>query len=228
MSTPASRRVVLRSGDRVQLRALRRDDRDALVAMFDQLSDDSRYRRFFTVKPRLSEPTLDYLADVDHHDHEALVAVAPGGDLVGVARFIRDPQRPDAAEFAVTVVDSWQGRGLGTVLLRRLSARAADEGVRHFTADILVSNKPMLELVQTLGETDISSSDGRARAVVELADQHEPVEISASSLLRAAARGEFLPLPTPLRGLVDLSGEVTRTLLVPVSAVLGMARRRTG
>ena len=74
------------------VRALRRDDAPGLAEAFEQLSETSRYRRFFTAKPHLSEQTLAFLTDVDHHDHEALVAVAPdSGQLVGVARFIRIP-----------------------------------------------------------------------------------------------------------------------------------------
>src|SRR5271165_2120552 len=121
-------RIALRSGHRVLVRALRPDDAPGLAEAFEQLSETSRYRRFFTAKPHLSEQTLAFLTDVDHHDHEALVAVAPdSGQLVGVARFIRIPGEPDLAEVAVTVTDSWQRRGLGTALLRELAQRAAEE-----------------------------------------------------------------------------------------------------
>ena len=93
-----------------------------LAEAYDQLSQTSRYRRFFTGKPHLSEQSLGYFTDVDHRDHEALVAVVPGsGQLVGVARYIRIPGQPDQAEVAITVLDSWQRRGLGTVLLRELA-----------------------------------------------------------------------------------------------------------
>ena len=126
--------ITLRSGHRVLVRALRPDDAPGLAEAFEQLSETSRYRRFFTGKPHLSEQTLAYLTDIDHHDHEALVAVAPGsGQLVGVARFIRIPREPDQAEMAVTVADSWQRRGLGTALLRELAQRAAEEDIRYFT-----------------------------------------------------------------------------------------------
>ena len=87
------------------LRALRPDDGPGLAEAFEQLSETSRYRRFFAVKPRLSERSLAFFTDVDHRDHEALVAVTPGsGQLAGAARFIRNPREPDEAEVAVTVV----------------------------------------------------------------------------------------------------------------------------
>ena len=79
-------------------------------------------------------------------------AAAPGsGQLVGVARFIRIPGEPDLAEVAVTVIDSWQRRGLGTALLRELAQRATEEGIRHFTAEMLAENKPMLTLARRSG-----------------------------------------------------------------------------
>ena len=125
------------------VRAICPDDAPGLAEAYEQLSETSRYRRFFAAKPHLSEQSLAYFTNVDHHDHEALIAVAPGsGQLVGVTRFIRDPRQPDQAEVAVTVIDSWQRRGLGTVLLRELAQRAAEEGIRHFTAEILADNRP--------------------------------------------------------------------------------------
>jgi hypothetical protein len=85
--------ITLRSGHRVLVRALRPHDAPGLAEAFEQLSETSRYRRFFTAKPRLSDRSLAFLTDVDHRDHEALVAMAPGsGQLVGVTRFIRNPR----------------------------------------------------------------------------------------------------------------------------------------
>ena len=215
-------RITLRSGQRALVRALRPDDGPGLAEAFEQLSETSRYQRFFAVKPHLSEQSLAYFTDVDHHNHEALVAVAPdSGQLVGVARFIRDPREPDQAEVAVTVIDSWQRRGLGTVLLRELAQRAAEEGLRHFTAEILAGNRPMLTLAHRLGHAE-TTRDGTAVSVrIELPaapQQGTPFSSDAYDLLRAAARGECIGLPAVLRGWLDLSGKIIATLLVPVSA----------
>ena len=88
----------------------------------------------------LSAAQLDYLVDVDHHDHEAIVAVDPiSGEALAVARYIRSNENAEVAEVAevaVTVADDWQGRGLGRALLDRLSYRARREGVRRFTAPV--------------------------------------------------------------------------------------------
>ncbi len=215
-------RIALRSGQRVLVRALRPDDGPGLAEAFEQLSETSRYRRFFAAKPHLSEQSLAYFTDVDHHDHEALVAVAPdSGQLIGVARFIRDPREPDQAEVAVTVIDSWQRRGLGTVLLRELAQRAAEEGIGHFTAQILADNRPMLTLAHRLGHAETTRDGTTVSARIELPAAPRQAATSSSDgydLLRAAARGEFIGLPAVLRGWLDLSEMFFATLLVPVCA----------
>jgi len=206
----------------VLVRAVRPEDAPGFAEAFEQLSETSRYRRFFTVKPRLSEQSLAFFTDVDHHDHEALVAVAPGsGQLVGVARFIRNPAEPDQAEAALTVIDSWQQRGLGTALLRELAQRAEEEGIRQFTAEILAENRPMLTLARRLGPAETACHGTTVSARIDLPPAAEPADTSrydGYDLLRAAARGEFIGLPPVLRGFLDLSEKVIETLLVPVSA----------
>jgi RimJ/RimL family protein N-acetyltransferase len=227
-TTLVPHRVTLRSGQRVLIRAVRPADAPGLAEAFEQLSETSRYRRFFTVKPHLSERSLAYFTDVDHHDHEALVALAPGSrQLVGVARFIRNPAEPDQAEVAVTVIDSWQRRGLGTVLLRELAQRAAEEGIRHFTAEILAENQAMLTLARRLGPAETASNGSTVSARIDLppaAEQAEASRYDGYDLLRAAARGEFIGLPPILRGWLDLSEKIIETLLVPVSAFRGQEK----
>jgi GNAT superfamily N-acetyltransferase len=110
--------IQLRDGSRVRIRQGRRTDRDLLVRVFEHLSTESRYRRFLTPMHELDDVALRYLTAIDHHDHEALIALdEAGSEAVGVARYVRYPERPGVAEVAVTVVDDWQGRGLGTLLL---------------------------------------------------------------------------------------------------------------
>jgi acetyltransferase len=218
-ATLVPHRITLRSRQRVIVRALRPDDGPGLAEAFGQLSETSRYRRFFAVKPHLSEQSLAYLTDIDHHDHEALVAVVPGsGQLAGVARFIRDPRELEQAEVAVTVIDSWQRRGLGTVLLRELAQRAAQEGIRYFTAEILADNRPMLTLAHRLGPAETIHDGTTVSARIELPaapQQTATVSSDGYGLLRAAARGELIGLPAILRGWLDLPAKVIATLLVP-------------
>ena len=132
---PESRPVVLRDGSAVLIRQVRSTDAPLLADGFARLSAASRQMRFMGVKKELSAAELRYFTDVDHHDHEALVALdRAGGQGVGIARYVRDAGDPQAAEIAVTIVDDWQGRRLGTELLARLSDRARQEGIRRFTA----------------------------------------------------------------------------------------------
>jgi hypothetical protein len=106
-----SRRVVLRDGSKVLIRPVRRADAPLLADGFARLSDRSRRLRFLGRKDHLSAAELRYFTDVDHHDHEALGAVAhASGGGVGIARYIRDRDDPHAAEIAVTILDDWQAR----------------------------------------------------------------------------------------------------------------------
>jgi len=221
-TTLVPHRITLRSGQRVLLRALRPDDGPRLAEAFEQLSETSRYRRFFAVKPHLSEESVAYFTDVDHHNHEALVVVEPdSGQLVGVVRFIRNPREPDQAEVAVTVIDSWQRRGLGTVLLREMAQRAAEEGIRYFTAEILADNRPVLTLAHRLGHAETTHDGTTVSARIELSaapQQAATFSCDGYDLLRAAARGEFIGPAAMLRSWLDLSEKMIATLLVPVSA----------
>src|SRR5216683_930913 len=112
---------ILRDGSWVAIRPVRPEDGPLLTDGFARLSARSRRSRFFTGKVRLSEAEVRYLTNIDHHDHEALCAVSRDGRGVGVARYIRDRDETASAEVAVTVVDEWQGRGLGGKLLALLS-----------------------------------------------------------------------------------------------------------
>jgi GNAT superfamily N-acetyltransferase len=144
--------VTVRDGSRLVVRPVRPDDRALLLAGFERLGPESRYRRFLSPMPELTEDAVTYLTDVDHHDHEALAAIDPTtGDGVGVARFVRCAGRPDTAEAAVAVIDDWQGRGVGTALLDLLAQRARAEGIVRFTALLLAQNREMLELLEALG-----------------------------------------------------------------------------
>jgi GNAT superfamily N-acetyltransferase len=155
--------VALRSGSHARIRQGRPSDRELLLRGFQRLSPESRYRRFLTPMPRLPEAMLRHLTDIDHHDREAVIALDESGtEALGIARYVRDPERRDAAEVAVAVADDWQGRGLGTLLLEALVARARGEGIRTFTAWLLESNAEMMDLFQHLGPVRVLDRDAGA------------------------------------------------------------------
>ncbi|HSO98067.1 MAG TPA: GNAT family N-acetyltransferase [Solirubrobacteraceae bacterium] len=178
----------LRDGSRVRIRQIRPSDQARLVSGFERLGPESRYRRFLAPLPELGQSMVHYLTDVDHHDHEAVVALdEQGHDGLGLARYIRNPDRPDTAEVAVTVIDEWQGRGLGTVLLDVISARAREEGITTFTALMLAENKEMLDLLEGLGPVRVTDrSTGTVEVEVPIPTPGVPTGLRR--LLRFAAR----------------------------------------
>jgi RimJ/RimL family protein N-acetyltransferase len=163
--TPA----VLRDGSEVLIRQIRSSDAPLLADGFARLSARSRQMRFLSPKRSLSAAELRFLTEVDHHDHEAIGALSPAdGRGVGIARYIRDPGDPTAAEIAVTIVDDWQGRGLGTELLARLSERARQAGISRFTATVAYGNAAMTGLLQNMGAELAGHGPGTVDYVVAL------------------------------------------------------------
>jgi len=148
---PDGRPVILRDGSRVLIRPVRRSDAPLLAEGFSRLSDRSRWLRFLTAKTDLSPAELSYFTSVDHHDHEALGAVArTDGRGVGIARYIRRLGEPSAAEIAITVIDDWQGKGLCGELLAQLSDRACQEGISRFVALVAADNAAMAGLLDNM------------------------------------------------------------------------------
>ena len=130
------------------LRPLERGDRGSLLEIFAGLSARSRQLRFLTAKPRLRESELRTLAEVDQHDHVAIVAISTAtGRPIGVGRFVRDAKQRDSADVALAVVDAWQGRGIGTQLAHALVERALEVGVRRFTLVMQPDNHAVLRLL---------------------------------------------------------------------------------
>ena len=173
----------------IAVRPIEPGDKAALAAAFERLSAESRYRRFLSPHGELSAAELRYLTEVDHHDHEALVALDPAtGEGVGVARYVRDRARPESAEVAVAVADRWQGRGVGTLLLHRLVDRAREEGIRRFTALMLADNEPMAHLLEDVGETRVLDA-GQGTVQLAVALPESGVGAALAAWLRSAARG---------------------------------------
>jgi nucleotide-binding universal stress UspA family protein/RimJ/RimL family protein N-acetyltransferase len=170
----------------VDVRPIRASDRALLREAFERLSPESRYRRFLAPIHELSDAMLTYFSDVDHHHHEALVALDPStGRLIGVTRYIRVAGDTPAAELAVTVADEWQADGVGTVLVALLADRARDEGIRRFVGSMYWRNPPMHHLLAELGHPAVNGSDGVDAFSLDLPD--EPVARRIPQLLASVA-----------------------------------------
>jgi RimJ/RimL family protein N-acetyltransferase len=173
-SVPGGGQAVLYDGSRVLIRQVRSADAPLLADGFGRLSARSRWMRFMMAKPQLTAAELRYLTDVDHRDHEALGALdRSGGRGVGIARYVRDAGDPLAAEIAVTVADDWQGRGLGTALLVRLSDRARQEGIGRFTALAAADNLAVARLLARMGADVVHREAGTLRYELDLAPAGE-------------------------------------------------------
>jgi RimJ/RimL family protein N-acetyltransferase len=143
---------LLRNGQRVEIRALRPGDRDALLAAADRTSDRSLYRRFFSVRREFSEEEVAAFVNIDFVDQVALVAVTRESErevVAGGGRYI--VVRPGTAELAFTVVDEFQGQGIASALLRHLTTLARAAGLREFIAEVLPDNTAMLRVFEQSG-----------------------------------------------------------------------------
>ncbi|MGO9750657.1 MAG: N-acetyltransferase family protein [Solirubrobacteraceae bacterium] len=159
--------VSLRGGSRILIRPIEPRDQPGLARGIQKLSLETRYRRFFAPVSRLQERDLTYLTQIDHHDHEALVAIdEQTGVGVGVARYVRISAH--AAEPALVVVDDWHGRGVGSALLTALVERARNEGIVQFEAPVLASNSRAIRVLERLGKTKRTPDGTEVRLTIEL------------------------------------------------------------
>lgn len=186
--------VSLPDGGLVRLRPIVPDDKANLIEGFRRLSPESRYRRFMAPIQALSDELLAELTEVDYRDRFAWMAFSleeAGTPGMGVSRYVRDPVDEDVAEAAVTVIDDYQGRGLGRLLLELLGAAALENGIRRFRGYGLEDNRPIRELLERLGATAEHDSPGVFRFELDLpAQAHELRGTPMYEVLRAVARGD--------------------------------------
>ena len=141
-----------RDGRKLEIRALRPQDKDDMRAAVDRASAQSLYRRFFGVKRSFSDKEVAFFVNVDFLKHVALVAVVEEGDqaaIVAGGRYI--VQQSGAAEIAFIVIDDYQKQGIGAALLRHLAILGRGAGVKEFTAEVLPENIPMLKTFEKSG-----------------------------------------------------------------------------
>jgi protein lysine acetyltransferase len=177
--------VTLRDGAQLSIRPIAPDDKEAMLRGFEELSAESRRRRFLVATEELNPRLLAYLTEVDHVDHEALVAEgADDREPIGVARYVRVVDEPDTAEVAVTVADHWQHRGVATELLVRLGRRAVENGITRFSGTCFASNEEALELIRTVPGTTVRPTDnGLVEITVDL-----PAAATDTGTFRVALR----------------------------------------
>ena len=129
----------------MHIRPIRPEDDHVLVDVFQHLSPQSIYQRFFTAMPELTPGMARYLANVNYTNRMALVAES-GGERIGVGRYERTND-PGMVELSLVIVDQWQSRGLGRILLREIMRVAESNGIHRFRADVLAENRRMLRLL---------------------------------------------------------------------------------
>jgi RimJ/RimL family protein N-acetyltransferase len=196
------RPVVLRDGSTVLIRQVHSADAPLVADGFARLSARSRQLRFLTPKQELSPAELRDFTDLDHHDHEALGALNHAdGRGVGIARYVRDADDPQAAEIAVTIVDDWQGLGLGTELVAQLSERARSEGIRRFTALVAADNPAMAGLLRNVRAELVGREPGALQYEITLgpAEEHSPAGVPSPSDDPPARMPNPIPAGTPAK-----------------------------
>jgi len=153
--------ITLADGARLRVRPIDPADRDPLADAFARLSEQSRRRRFLAPKPRLTTRELEYLTDVDHVTHEALVAIdETTGQIVGVGRYATGDGGGTVADIALAVADAWQRRGIGHALAVRLVERARANGITRLTGTTLVDNVRARSLLDRVGFRPLSVGGG--------------------------------------------------------------------
>ena len=150
--------ITLRDGTSVHLRHIRPEDDHALIDAFHRMSPQTIYQRFFAALPELSGPMAWHLSNLNSANRMALIAEI-GGELAAVGRYERTAD-PQVVELGLVVLDAWQGRGLGRILLRATLDQAAGHGIRRFRADVLSENPRMLHLLAS--ELQICESRSQA------------------------------------------------------------------
>jgi GNAT superfamily N-acetyltransferase len=166
----------LRDGRRMEIRALRPDDRDELLAAVKRIAAPSLYRRFFGIKRNFTETEIAFFLTVDFVDHVALVSVVDEGGkptIVGGGRYVM--VEPGKAEVAFAVIDQYQNQGIGAALMRHLGMIARDAGLAELVAEVLPENLPMLKVFEKSGYCSSMKREARVIHVRLQLPQEGPV-----------------------------------------------------
>ncbi|AQU66145.1 acyl-CoA synthetase [Streptomyces niveus] len=187
--------MVLRDGGTARVRPITTDDAERLVSFYEQVSDESKYYRFFAPYPRLSDKDVYRFTHHDYVDRVGL-AVTVGGEFVATVRYDRIDARgmpasapADEAEVAFLVQDAHQGRGIASALLEHIAAVARERGIRRFAAEVLPANNKMIKVFRDAGFTQRRNfEDGAVRLVLDLEPTAESLAVQRGREQRAEAR----------------------------------------
>ncbi|WP_432111622.1 GNAT family N-acetyltransferase [Streptomyces sp. YPW6] len=215
--------VVLRDGGTARIRPITTDDAERLVSFYEQVSDESKYYRFFAPYPRLSDRDVHRFTHHDYVDRVGL-AVTTGGEFIGTVRYDRidDRGRPasapaDEAEVAFLVQDAHQGRGVASALLEHIAAVARERGIRRFAAEVLPANNKMIKVFRDAGYTQRRSfEDGSVHLTLDLEPTEKSLAVQRGREQRAEARSVqrlLAPGSVAVIGTGRTPGGVGRTVL---------------
>ena len=182
--TPEPVRVVLPKGAAIWVRPIAPEDKDQIRIGLERLGTESNYRRFHRVVRVLTADELAYLTEIDHRDHDAWgaqIEVDGTRQPAGVARYVRLGESTDA-EAAVTVLDEYQGLGIGSFLLEVLARAAGRNGIERFVGNVLAENRAMLEVFTHL-EATFEQDGPYVTAYVSLPLVHEWAAESAARVV---------------------------------------------
>ncbi|MEU0438799.1 GNAT family N-acetyltransferase [Streptomyces sp. NPDC006186] len=187
--------VVLRDGGTARIRPITADDADRLVSFYEQVSDESKYYRFFAPYPRLSAKDVHRFTHHDFVDRVGLAATV-GGEFIATVRYDRigadgmPASAPaDEAEVAFLVQDAHQGRGVASALLEHIAAVARERGIRRFAAEVLPANTKMIKVFTDAGYTQKRSfEDGVVRLELDLEPTERSLAVQYAREHRAEAR----------------------------------------
>lgn len=215
--------VVLRDGGTARIRPITADDAERLVSFYEQVSDESKYYRFFAPYPRLSAKDVHRFTHHDFVDRVGLAATV-GGDFIATVRYdrINALGRPasapaDEAEVAFLVQDAHQGRGVASALLEHIAAVARERGIRRFLAEVLPANTKMIKVFTDAGYTQKRSfEDGSVRLHLDLEPTDRSLAVQRAREQRAEARSVqrlLAPGSVAVIGAGRAPGGVGRTVL---------------
>ncbi|MCA0436359.1 MAG: GNAT family N-acetyltransferase [Austwickia sp.] len=178
--------VLLVDGGTARIRPIRGDDGDRLVALFERMSEDSRYMRFFSPKNALTDYEIQRFTGADQNQRVVLVMTL-GEDMIGTGGY--DRMNDEEAEVAFMVSDDQQGRGVGTLLLEHLAQAGRERGVRRFVAEVLPENGQMLRAFRAAGyQISQGFAQGLMRFEFPIAPTQNSLAVMVSREHRAEAR----------------------------------------